>query len=108
MLKEWSKFYLINTGAIEEHIVAWSYKHGEDRFYMFLPHGKIHNIGEAQAYATKEEAEKEFVKRLKESAQANIDAADKIEKDGMVCTIIEQDMKAPEPLKENWLNKEKK
>lgn len=98
-LQEWEKFYLINTWAIEEHVIAWSYKQGEKRFYMFLPHGRVHNIWEEQVYASKEEAEKAFIKRLEDSAQKNLDLAEKIKKEWMTCTVIEQESE------KTWLKK---
>lgn len=101
MLTQGTTFFLINTGRLEQHKIAGGYNKDGQIMYIFLPHGKVHTIAEAQVYTSKEAAEKEFTKRLKDSAQENIKAAEEIEKDGMEVTEI------PQKEEETWLKAEK-
>lgn len=84
------EFFLINWKSLEKHIVAWLYELQWETMYIFTPQWQVHNIKATEMFATEKEAQEWRIKRLKESAEANLKEVAELEEKDMEVVEIPQ------------------
>jgi len=87
-IKQWENFLIITGGKLQEFTNLWSYIDNDTIFYIFKFNNQIQNISQDLVYKTKVEAERAYMKQLKESAKNNYDLARKIKENWM--ELVEQ------------------